>query len=194
MRSEHINQWRPYCERQNSVLWVCGNSHPVQPSFGLCLCWTYLEILSIFAICFWFRITSMAAHTYWTTLGSACLFFTTRDMISLLITTVGNRGEIKVHIHQRDQSMNIDRWIYTDVNCVNSNNRKVAVMLAVPNINQQMWTSQQNESEILKFQWNSTPSSRDVLLRNMALYLWLISIHLWSWHAMRHMKITSCDL
>lgn len=55
---------------------------------------TYLEILSMFAICFWLRMTSMAAHTNWTTLGSACLFFTTRDMISLFITTVGNGGII----------------------------------------------------------------------------------------------------
>lgn len=51
---------------------------------------THLEIRSMLAICFWFRMTSMAAHTYWTTLGSACLFFITRDMISLFITTGRN--------------------------------------------------------------------------------------------------------
>lgn len=54
---------------------------------------THLEIRSMLAICFWFRMTSMAAHTYWTTLGSACRFFITRDMISLFITTVGNTGD-----------------------------------------------------------------------------------------------------
>lgn len=60
------------------------------------LAWTYLEILSMLAICFWLRMTSMAAHTYWTTLGSACLFFTTRDMISLFISVVGAAGRREI--------------------------------------------------------------------------------------------------
>lgn len=47
----------------------------------------------MFAICFWLRMTSMASQTYWTTFGSACLFFTTRDMISLFMTTVRNKDK-----------------------------------------------------------------------------------------------------
>lgn len=61
------------------------------------------------AICFWFRMTSMAAHTYWTTLGSACLFFATRDMISLFIATVRNKRDASTRTCS-DQYMGSSRF------------------------------------------------------------------------------------
>lgn len=77
---------------ENSIktLHLKDSRHPVS------LAWTYLEILSMLAICFWLRMTSMAAHTHWTTLGSACLFFTTRDMISLFISVAGAAGRKEI--------------------------------------------------------------------------------------------------
>lgn len=86
----HVTKLVYKCKNSVKMLHLKDSRHLVS------LAWTYLEILSMLAICFWFRMTSMAAHTHWTTLGSACLFFTTRDMISLFISVVGAAGRREI--------------------------------------------------------------------------------------------------